>query len=1671
MLRGVTTTLFVLNSLVANAQFTDSFADGDFTASPAWTGETQKFEIIGQRLHLNDATASGTASLSTPSEAVADATWEATVEIAANPSASNYARFYLMADQADLSGELNGYFVRIGGSEDDVSLYRQDGTSITKIIDGTDNRVDVDPVQITLRVTRDASGNWQLFSKPNGAPAFISEGAGSDEAHEVSTHSGIYCQYTSTRKEAFYFDDFSVTGTPQPDDTPIAIETHSVLSATQLQLTWSEDATFASAQRAENYALSNRAIATAQTPDARTAVLSWNDPLVNGAQSVLTVRGVADEAGNTIKDTTLWFHYFVEVAAQWQDVVINEIMPDPNPVVTTLPDAEFIELYNRSAHPFQLQGWTLNDKALPERLLLPNEYVLLSVTASASAFAAYGEAQGVSSWPALSNGGGEIILKDAKGQAIDALRYAETDIIGGYSIERIQVDPPCDGRSNHETTPSAAGGTPGAQNASFSNQPDTQPPVLFRVTASAPREVRLHFDEAVALANLRVALSPVLGISQMASDPTDERIVLLQLTKDLIAGSLYKVTADDATDCYGNQAEPLTAFFTYDNLAPALLRVAVRDTAALVLVFDEKLASAGDKEYYVVNNDIGEARAVELLSDSSSVLLAFSISLDNGLVNQLRMAGATDRVGNVADTLVQDFKFRNDIDSVWTVSAYQVNVAFTTAPAAASVEQSQNYLLDRRLGIPNVAVQLSDKEVQLIYDRPLEANKAYELQINNLQTSDGVWLSTPIYRFAYDQKAPTLDSVVAVNDRTLTAYFSEAMQWKNTDSPTAFTVDQRIGAPEQVTLLVDGRSFRLSLSQDLQMETTYELSVVGLSDRAGNMISSSKKKNFLYDQQPPRLQRWQILAPNQLRLYFHEELQAASAGPPVHYTFDTDEYPDSVAVSHLHPGQITLFFTQSLPDQATLRINEVADVYGNKLNDPIEVVINNQAPALGVVVPLSATELRLDFTRTVDAVVMKNLDNYRTGDEAPTQAAVTGTYQSSVILTLNLPLTPNQTYSLTIKRLIDASGAVVENIETGIVYDTKVTNIVPEGSALTVEFSVPVDSALATSPLHYEVPEVGSPLVAVLTGPQTVRLVFASPFMPQAVHTLTIQGLLDQDREIIPVSQHPFGQGVAPAYNQLLITEVMADPLPAVGLPEVEYVELFNASDQLLSTQGLRFSDASTTVVLPTTFLAPQAYVLLVDEANRDALSPFGRIIAVKSLPSLNSSGDSLRLTNEQGQEIFALAYADDWYNDAQKRGGGWSLEMVDTQRPCGERDNWTASVDPTGGTPGRPNSVQQPNPDRFGPEVVRAFAVSDTLVHVLFSERLDKGSTMSAKITLSDGLPVRSVSWLEKKAVIMVDQPMQTGKTYSVEVQGVTDCSGNLIGEGQATTTFVLPEAAVPGDILLSELLFHSRSGGEKFVELYNHSSKPIDLKGWSLANLSGDSLFNINSVSDDHYVLAAGAYAALTENPTTLKADHPAASEAYLQKVAALPSLPADQGTVVLLDPAQLEMQRLDYSSDFHHPLLVDKQGVSLERIAWDSPVNDAASWQSAAQTASYATPGYRNSQLASSIASTASLVVDPPVFAPGHAGHADFTRIQYRFAATGAVANVAVYDAQGRKVRDLARNLTLAEEGFLVWDGTNDNHRRVGIGYYLIFFETFDTQGQVTVLKEKVVVAGDW
>ena len=76
MKKSIFTFIILLQANLVFGQFTDTFSDGNFTANPAWSGDIGNFEVDSfSKLHLNDSIAN-TSSLSTPSQAIINGSWD-----------------------------------------------------------------------------------------------------------------------------------------------------------------------------------------------------------------------------------------------------------------------------------------------------------------------------------------------------------------------------------------------------------------------------------------------------------------------------------------------------------------------------------------------------------------------------------------------------------------------------------------------------------------------------------------------------------------------------------------------------------------------------------------------------------------------------------------------------------------------------------------------------------------------------------------------------------------------------------------------------------------------------------------------------------------------------------------------------------------------------------------------------------------------------------------------------------------------------------------------------------------------------------------------------------------------------------------------------------------------------------------------------------------------------------------------------------------------------------------------------------------------------------------------------------------------------------------------------------------------------------------------------------
>src|SRR6185295_5140297 len=100
------------------------------------------------------------------------------------------------------------------------------------------------------------------------------------------------------------------------------------------------------------------------------------------------------------------------------------------------------------------------------------------------------------------------------------------------------------------------------------------------------------------------------------------------------------------------------------------------------------------------------------------------------------------------------------------------------------------------------------------------------------------------------------------------------------------------------------------------------------------------------------------------------------------------------------------------------------------------------------------------------------------------------------------------------------------------------------------------------------------------------------------------------------------------------------------------------------------------------------------------------------------------------------------------------------------------------------------------------------------------------------------------------------------------------------------------------------------------------------------------------------------------------------------ALPSYPDDKGDILLLNGQGDIVDEVKYSDDWHFKLIDNAEGVSLERIDPSGSSQDAANWHSAASTAGFGTPTYKNSQYKQSAGTTAAIEVSK-IFSPDNDG----------------------------------------------------------------------------------------
>ncbi len=579
-----------------------------------------------------------------------------------------------------------------------------------------------------------------------------------------------------------------------------------------------------------------------------------------------------------------------------------------------------------------------------------------------------------------------------------------------------------------------------------------------------------------------------------------------------------------------------------------------------------------------------------------------------------------------------------------------------------------------------------------------------------------------------------------------------------------------------------------------------------------------------------------------------------------------------------------------------------------------------------------------------------------------------------------------------------------------------------------------------------------------LINPKEIELIFPNNFPNNTDFNIEIKNVTDTIGNIIEKDTITLFNSISfsPQKGDLIISEIMADPDPIVGLENKEYIEIWNVSNKYINIKDVIVTDLFSPKKMPEIILKPDSFYVIY------------------SPPSLTNSGKTLVLLNSQNQELHRVSYSDNWYKDVIKSQGGFSLELIDKNFTCLGSENWIASNNIKGGTPGEINSVNgsltTSNINLF---LISAQPDANGLITLKFSQQVDSLKLAQATL-LANTNPCNYtiISQNTDFTTFKIDPQIKTSHLNFIEykLEGFFNC---LNKKSEFNFKLMLPSEINPKDLLINEILFNPKTGGSDFVEIYNHSNKAFDLKNLYLIKYDNNGLINIaERISEESLILFPKQYLVVSSSPEYICQYYTCKnSEALIVKMVNIPAFSDNEDQVILTTTISLIIDSLYYSTKSHSPFIKDENGVSLERISLNQATHIKYNWHSASFNENYATPGYKNSQSYE----TDSLSEMKNIFnlinktvSPDTDGFEDILSIAYKMPENGFSCNIKIYNSNGVLTKHLSNNELLGLEGIISWDGANDDGQICQVGIYIIVIECVGSNGKIIKERYSCVVA---
>ena len=506
---------------------------------------------------------------------------------------------------------------------------------------------------------------------------------------------------------------------------------------------------------------------------------------------------------------------------------------------------------------------------------------------------------------------------------------------------------------------------------------------------------------------------------------------------------------------------------------------------------------------------------------------------------------------------------------------------------------------------------------------------------------------------------------------------------------------------------------------------------------------------------------------------------------------------------------------------------------------------------------------------------------------------------------------------------------------------------------------------------------------------------------------------------------HTFSQNIS-AYD-LLITEIMSDPKPVVGLSEDEFIEVYNNSITSINLSEITIQIGAKLFVPESFLLKPDSFIVFWD----------------KDIPTLKNKGDSLKILYKNNV-VHRVDYKPSMHASEFKRNGGWSIELIDFKKPCLINGNWNSSINSSGGSPGKPNDIKK---NLTAPQIeLNSYCPkNDSQLSVIFT------------------VPIESIETSHEYNIqfnnVIIDIPeLDSGSIDSVLITNAATCYEAPFQE--TNLKYGLPLNPDSGDIVINEILFNPAENGSDFIEVFNVSDKPFDLSKLSFCKRSQHNLLESPfKLSDIPFLLLPGEYCVVCPDKNWLSKTFPKSINILESPI---PKMNNDAGTLVILTNSAEIIDEVNYKDDWHYNELVNHENISLEKLN-PTDFNISSNWSSASSSENYATPGYQNSNFIKLIKTINYFELNSSIITPNSDGNKDQLIIQYDLPDINWTARITIINYFGKTIHKIGSNLLLGKSGTINWDGKLQDGSIIKPGIYALHINAYNIKTQKTIRQK--------